>query len=140
MKKALIVYHSKNGTTEKFGNEIGSLCTKAGLGINTISLDEFTQEALNGVDFIFLGCWTHGLMVLFQHPDEQWVKFAQTLPELNGRKIVLFTTYKIATGSMFKKMRKHIKCSTDDILMELKSRDGRFSEGYGELLTAIHMN
>ncbi len=140
MKNALIVYHSKTGTTQKFGNEIGSLCTKAGLRTNTISINEFTREALDGVDYVFLGCWTHGLMVLFQHPDEQWVKFAKTLPELNGKKIVLFTTYKIATGSMFKKMRMHIKCNSDDVVLELKSRDGSFSEGYADLLHTIHVN
>jgi flavodoxin len=134
MKKALIVYNSKTGITKIFGHEIESFCSQNGLKTEIISIDEFKKEALAGIDYLFLGCWTSGLMILLQHPDQLWVKFADSLPELKGMKIILFTTYKLATGSMFKKMRSHIKCDPKDIILELKSRTGKLLEVNASLL------
>jgi flavodoxin len=134
MKKALIVYNSKTGITKKFGIEIESFCSQNGLTTKIVSIDEFNTDALAGIDYLFLGTWTHGLMILLQHPDQLWVKFADSLPELKGMKIVLFTTYKLATGSLFKKMRKHLKCDPQNIVLEIKSRNGKLLEANSELL------
>jgi len=125
MKKALIVYNSKTGITKKFGEEIESFCSQNGLKTEIVSIDEFKKETLVEIDYLFLGCWTSGLMILLQHPDQLWVKFADSLPELKAMKIVLFTTYKLATGSIFKKMKAHIKCDPTNIVLELKSRNGK---------------
>jgi flavodoxin len=140
MKKALIIYHSKTGTTKNLANEIGNFCNQNGIDPQVVSIEEFKKDALKDVDYLFLGCWTHGLMILFQHPDEHWVKFADSLPELKGKKIGLFTTYKIATGSMFNKMKKHINCETGDFKMELKSRDGKLHQSNTDLLKNIFNN
>jgi len=137
MKKALIVYNSKTGITKKFGQEIESFCNQNGLKTEIASIDEFKKEALVGVDYLFLGSWTHGLMILLQHPDQLWVKFADSLPELKGIKIVLFTTYKLATGSMFKKMKAHIKSDPTNIVLELKSRNGKLLDANEVLLKEI---
>jgi len=128
MKKALVIYHSKTGITRKLGHEIGIACYQNNLQTEIISIYEFSKDVLEGVDYIFLGCWTHGLMILLQHPEQHWVKFANSLPALNSKKIVLFTTYKLATGSMFKNMRKHIHCESSDIVLEIKSRNGNLQE------------
>jgi hypothetical protein len=67
-------------------------------------------------------------MILLQHPEKAWVDFSQRLPDLSGKKIGLFTTYKLATGSMFSGMRKRLRCSRGDVTIELKSRDGHLTE------------
>lgn len=137
MKKALIIYNSKTGITKKFGHEIESFCCKNGLKTEIVSINEFKKEALVGIDYLFLGCWTGGLMILLQHPDQLWVKFADSLPELKGLKIVLFTTYKLATGSMFKKMKAHIKSDLTNIVLELKSRNGKLLDANAALMKGI---
>ena len=55
---------------------------------------------------------------------------ARRLPDLAGTKIGLFTTYTIATGSMFRGMRRCLSCDPADIQLELKSRDGELSESH----------
>jgi hypothetical protein len=40
----------------------------------------------------------------------------------------LFTTYKIAMGSMFRKMNERLKCDSKFIQLELKSRNGKLNE------------
>lgn len=134
MKKALIIHHSKTGTTRKFGIEIADFCTQNGIETKVVSIDEFKKKDLNKVDYLFLGCWTHGHMIFNQHPDKGWVNFANQLPAINGKNVVLFTTYKIATGSMFRKMKERLKCDSKFIKLELKSRKGRLDESSLALL------
>lgn len=137
MKRALVIYHSQTGTTRGLAIDIHNFCKASGMESKVIGTDELTEGVLENVDYLFLGCWTHGLMIFLQHPEKAWVEFAQKLPALNGKKIVLFTTYKIATGSMFSKMRKHLKCGENDVVLEIKSRNGNLSEKNRQLIGQI---
>ena len=134
MNKALIIHHSKSGTTKKYGIEIADFCNQNGIETKVISIDEFDKKDLNEVDFLFLGCWTHGHLIFNQHPDKYWINFANGLPTINDKMIVLFTTYKVATGSMFRKMKERLKCDSKFIKLELKSRNGRLDESTSTLL------
>lgn len=127
MNKALIIYHSKSGTTRKFSYEIAQLCEQVGLKAKAISIEMFNANDINGVDYLFLGCWTHGHLVFNQHPESEWVEFAKKLPTISDKKIVLFTTYKVATGSMFRKMKKHLNAKPENIQLKLKSRSSKLS-------------
>lgn len=134
MNKALIIHHSKTGTTLKFGREIADFCKKRGINSRLISIEEFNKKDLAGVNYLFLGCWTQGHFIFNQHPDINWVQFAEKLPDLNDRKIILFTTYKIATGTMFRKMKEQLKCDSKYFALELKSRNGRLKNENSDLL------
>ena len=65
---------------------------------------------------------------MLQHPDQPWIEFARTLPAIAGPRVGLFTTYRLATGSMFAQMRKHLASRIPAVGLELKSRSGRLSE------------
>ncbi len=134
MKKGLIVYHSKTGITKAFGRYINIFLKENNIESKAISIDEYKDGEAQSADVILLGCWTSGLMVVLQHPEQAWIDFAKKLPDLSGKKIGLFTTYKIATGSMFRKMKKHVRCNPGDITLELKSRDGRLSDAHQSAL------
>jgi len=134
MDKALIIHHSKTGTTKKFGTEIAEFCKQKGIEAMVVSIDEFNRQDLMQVEYLFLGCWTQGYFVFNQHPDKKWVEFANQLHVINNKKIVLFTTYKIATGSMFRKMKERLKCDSKFIKLELKSRNGKLNESGLDLL------
>jgi len=135
MNKALIIHHSKTGTTQKLGTEIAELCKQKGIEAKVVSIDEFIRQDLVKVDYLFLGCWTQGLFLFNQHPDKKWVEFANQLPVINNKQVVLFTTYKIATGSMFRKMKERLKCDSKFIGLELKSRNGKLNEIDLDILT-----
>ena len=128
MKKALILYNSKTGTTKRFALEIAEFLKKKNLDTTVASIFEFESNDTGDFEYVLLGCWTSGLMILLQRPERVWVEFSEQLPDLGGKKIGLFTTYTIATGSMFKQMRKHVQCNPNDIAMELKSRNGELIE------------
>jgi flavodoxin len=126
--KGIVVYHSRTGITKKFGEEIKAYLQNNSVSANIVSIGEFRKEQLGGVDCVFLGCWTSGLMILLQHPEKEWITFSQGLPDLGKRKLGFFTTYKMATGGMFKKMKKYVVSSNEIGELELKSKTGFLSE------------
>lgn len=128
--KAAIVYRSRTGTTRRFAEEIGAYLETLGVQAVVASVGEADPSALADADFVLLGCWTDGLMVILQHPDGPWVEFARAIPALTAPKVGLFTTYKFLTGSMFEKMRHELEGRVGATTLELKSRNGNLSEGH----------
>ncbi len=139
MKRALVIYHSKTGITRTFGKEISDFLGRNNIESTFISINDYRDSDMQYVDYLLLGCWTSGLMILLQHPEKAWVDFSKKLPDLIGKKIGLFTTYKLATGSMFNGMKKRLRCSQGDVILELKSRDGHLTESHTtELRSFLH--
>jgi flavodoxin len=129
MKKAIIIYKSRTGTTKKFGEKIHDYLINKEIISHIKSIDEIDALDFSEYDYIFLGCWTSGLLFFMQKPEKSWIEFAQKMPILDSKKTVLFTTYKIRTGSMFNGMRRHLLFENDFYnTYEFKSRNGELSE------------
>lgn len=126
--KSLIIYNSQHGKTQMLANDIGQKMSKKDYEVKTISISEFTESDLQGVDILLLGSWTKGLFLFAQQPDVTWKEFASKLPELGSMKIGLFTTYGIATGSMFRKMAKCLNKKLSSIQFTIKSKTGFLSQ------------
>jgi flavodoxin len=137
MARALIVHHSKMGKTRRFAETLARSLADLGIEATVASIDTFRVEMLDGADLVLLGSWTHGLMVVAQHPDEEWAEFARALPPLGGRKVGLFTTYLIATGSMFWMMKRHLAGKAGRIEVRLKSRTDRLSDANARRLARV---
>jgi flavodoxin len=134
MPKAAIVYHTRTGTTRALAERIAACFAEHKIETRVVPIWECKGEALADLDYLLLGCWTSGLMLILQHPEEPWVDFARRLPPLAVPRVGLFTTYKLATGSMFRKMRQHLRGKIGDIGLELKSRNGQLSRRQTEAL------
>ena len=128
MKKSLVIYRSHSGTTRKYGEEIAKFLGENNIEPVLSSIEEFENDQLEGSDYVLLGCWTSGWFFFLQHPDKKWKKFALELPAFNHCKKALFTTYKLATGSMFDNMKKNLGRNAGNITLELKSNNGKLSE------------
>ena len=128
MKTALIVYRSRSGTTRRLAEEIGAFVAERGITPTVVSVGDCDVKRVNEADYILLGCWTNGLMIIAQHPDQPWIDFARDLPVIPNARVGLFTTYKLATGSMFGQMRTHLAGKISTFGLELKSRNGHLSE------------
>ena len=128
MQTAAIVYRSAKGTTRSLAEEMCTHLESRGITTTVQSVGDTDPAALAGVDLVLLGCWTSGLFVVAQHPDEPWLAFVRDLPDLGQARVGLFTTYKLATGSMFAKMRAAVGGRATRIDLELKSRNGHLSD------------
>jgi len=127
MKQALVIYHSRTGTTKKYAAEIGKYLESRSVSTRVLSTADFQPDMTHNMDHILLGCWTNGLLFILQHPDEAWKDFARQLPATPDAKLVLFTTYKFLTGSMFRKMYVHLEDKFSKPVFSLQSRDGTLS-------------
>jgi flavodoxin len=127
MKKAVIVCRSHTGVTRGYGEEIGAALAKRGLAVGVTSVGECDFATLADADYLFLGCWTSGMFVVLQHPDGPWMSFVRDMPQSLRPRVALFTTYKLATGTQFPKMRAALTGKTAAPELELKSRNGHLS-------------
>ncbi len=128
MKKAIVIYHSKTGITRKFAENIGRYLSENSISAQVSSIEEVSDYSLSGFDYVLLGCWTSGLYFFMQKPQKIWADFATKLSVPDNPKLVLFTTFKIRTGSMFRNMKKHLKLKHENTVLELKSRNGELEE------------
>ena len=135
--KTSIIYNSHSGTTKAYAKEIGKHLSSRGAECKVASIEDYDREFLLSSDLVLLGCWTSGLMIVAQHPDKAWKEFAAGLPEIKGKKIALFTTYKIATGSMFKKMRKALNVNADSSIITLKARSSDLTNNNRSALESL---
>ena len=126
--KAVIIYNSKTGTTKKYAEAISEYIKANKVEVVISSIREYKDEILEKADFLLLGCWTQGLIFFLQHPEKVWVDFARILPDNLKSRIILFTTYKVLAGSMFKKMYTQLNDNYNFSFIELKSRTGSLSE------------
>ncbi len=133
MTTAAVVYRSRTGTTRRFAEEIAAHLRSRGVEVTVASVGDADLDALVDVDLLLLGSWTNGFFVVMQHPDGPWVSFARALPRVRAR-IGLFTTYRLAVGSMFARMRDELRGRTPEPTVELASRDGKLSERGREAL------
>ena len=132
MTRALVVYRSHSGVTRRYGEEIAEFLRGRRIAAQVASVGDCDMAALSGVDYLLLGCWTSGLFVVRQRPDLPWMSFVREMPPVPtpapaAPKVGLFTTYKLATGSQFPKMRAALEGKTAPPTLELKSRTGHLS-------------
>jgi flavodoxin len=125
--RAVVVYRSHSGVTRRYGEAIAAFLTARGVESQVVSVGECDMATLAGADYLLLGCWTSGLFVVRQRPDEPWLAFVREMPATPQPKVALFTTYQLRTGSQFPKMRAALVGKTAAPQLELKSRGGRLS-------------
>jgi flavodoxin len=128
MPTAAVVYRSRSGTTRRYAEAIGKHLASRGVETSVVSVGECDLASLASVDLLLLGCWTNGWFVIHQHPDQPWLDFVRAMPQVDGARVGLFTTYRLVTGSMFAKMRAALARRVPDPIVELQSRDGRLSD------------
>jgi flavodoxin len=136
MATATVVYESITGVTERFAEEIAQHLAERGVDATAISIGDCDPATLDGHDLVLIGCWTSGLFIVGQHPDKEWVAFVRMIPALRHPRVALFTTYRIATGSMFGRMRRALTPTGATVDLELKSRDGRLTDEHRKRLDA----
>jgi len=128
MTTAVVVYRSHTGTTRRYGEAIAAHLAAKGMEARAASIGDVNPAELAGADLVLLGCWTEGLFIVNQHPDAPWLSFAAEVTGLADSRVALFTTYKLATGSMFRRMREALAPSGANVTLELKSRSAALSD------------
>lgn len=122
--KALIVYNSKRGKTARYARAIAMYLWQKGFSISLCATHDYSEDKLESCDLLVTGCWTSGWFIINQYPNKLWRDFANKLPKNLPPYLILFTTYKIRTGTMFRNMRKRLTLSDVILTENLKSKTG----------------
>ncbi len=126
MKKAIVVYDSKNNSTKRYGEEIAKFLTKRDVQAELIPITSFETKHLANVDYLLVSGWkSHGFLSIGSQ-DSDWVNFVKKLPALKGIKTALFTTYTIFALGVGN-MKKYLEEKTEELEFVFKSRDGSLS-------------
>ncbi len=133
--RALVVYHSRKGTTRKFAEKLYN----KNVEVITKDIEEATDEDIVNCDIVYMGSWTNGRFLLNQKPAHFWVNFAEQLPLADNKKTVLFTTYNIRTGTMFRNMKKYITSRGYKVIGSMKSRNGKL-DYYSDVILRYSLN
>ena len=93
------------------------------------SVGDADPASLAGVDLVLLGCWTSGLFVVAQHPDEPWLAFVRELPAWATARVGAVHHVQAARpASMFATDAEPRSRGRPRIDLELKSRNGHLSD------------
>lgn len=126
--KATILYQSKKGRTAGWARAMAMYLWSRGVDVSFGAISDFKTEQMTGSDLLLLGSWTSGWFVVNQHPSSLWVEGAEKLPALLPENLVLFATYKVRTGAIFNRMKKHLNLSGVISIDTMKSKTGILSE------------
>ena len=95
-----ILYFSQTGNTKRFAQAISnSLNIRAVYDITTNEPNVVKQH-----DMIIFGTPVHGF-----NPSKESVAFVKQLPEGNGKKAILYCTYRLWKGRVFSKLKGELK-------------------------------
>lgn len=143
--KTTIVYQSRHGKTAAYAREIAMYLWQKGISVSLCATSDFKPEKLENCDSLLLGCWTSGWFLFNQHPNPIWKTFAKEYMQVQlPKNLLLFTTYMFRTGSLFKRMKKHINLKEVESVQTLKSKTGFLSDKdkkvLDELVIKMKMN
>lgn len=126
--RAIVLYYSHKGKTAAYAREIAIYLWSRGVSVRLSAVSDAVPEDLERCDFLISGCWTCGWFVIGQHPHARWKDFAR---QIQGRvaapRTLLFTTYRICTGSIFTRMKRALGIAARQQVPFLKSRSGRLT-------------
>lgn len=127
-KKAAILYYSHKGKTAFYAHNIAMYLWSKGLSVSLSSVSDASPEKLADHDYLISGCWTCGWFIIGQHPHQRWQEFSQKIQKLaKADRTLLFTTYRIRTGSMYSRMKRALGISRHPVPF-LKSKTGLLTE------------
>ena len=135
--KATILYYSRKGKTAYYAREIAMYLWSKGCDVSLASISDYKRENIEQSDVLILGCWTCGLFIVNQHPHKKWVSTVSEFSDILPDKMLLFTTYKFRTGTLFRKMRRAMGIKWKADIPELKSKTGFLTDNDKSILNEL---
>ena len=117
-----IVYDSSTGTTAKAAEAMGKMLEQQGHQCRVQRLVEADPVDVAKADLICIGSCVKGLFIIRQHPTAATMRFIDQLGNLDGKKSVVFCTYKLAIGSTLRRMAQAVENRGAEVLGQFKYR------------------
>jgi flavodoxin len=130
--KIEIVYDSSTGTTAAAAEGMCKMMEEAGHECRVQSVNKADPADVSQADLICVGSWVKGWFIVKQHPTPASLRFIRELGDLDGKKAVVFCTYKVAIGSTLEQMAAALEQKGATVVGHFKYRgpepDGKFGK------------
>ena len=126
---ACVLYFSQTGNTLKFAETISdSLKIPAVYDIATTE-----PSVVNDYGVIILGTPVHGF-----NSSKEALSFVESLPEGDGKRAILFCTYRLWKGRTFGKLKKELKKKDYSTILCVSAKGREFTEeGFSDPICKI---
>lgn len=111
---AVIIYESLTGTTHRAAELIGDGLYDHQIGSQLYNVNTVDPTAVAAADLVIIGTWTDGLLVVGQRPGRK--KKLKALPDLTGKRCLVYCTYAIDPGKTIPKMTKIVEGLGGEVL------------------------
>ncbi|HEY5153355.1 MAG TPA: flavodoxin domain-containing protein [Acidimicrobiales bacterium] len=125
--QVVIVYESLSGTTEAAARLIANEFYERQVPSKIYPVGGFDPQAIAEADLVIAGSWTDGLFFVGQKPAKR-KKFTK-LPDLTGKRCVVFCTYAIDPGKTLDKFTKVLEARGADVLGGLAIKRNDLADG-----------
>jgi flavodoxin len=90
MAKALVVYYSMYGNTEKVAKALAAGLESAGVDVNVVKVDAVKFDELGGIDLLCVGTPVHAWGA--SKPVKEFLEHLKSVEGLSGKKAFAFDT------------------------------------------------
>ena len=142
MTKALVVYYSLYGNTEKVANALAAGLQSGGCDVNTVKVDAINLSGLSNIDLLCVGTPVHAFNI--SKPVKEFLERLMNQEGLSGKKAFAFDTKMKSrlAGTAGGKIEKKLKQLGIEIVKPAKSavvkgREGPLEEGAEETFKQI---
>jgi len=138
---AVIIYESLTGTTQRAAHLIGDGFFDHQIGTQIYPLKGVNSEAAQTIataDLVIIGTWTDGALIVGQKPAKH--KKLKQLPDLTGKKCLVFCTYAIHPGKTIPKLTKIVEGLGGNVLGGMTFRRDHLDEDVAEFVARAVAN
>ncbi|MCU0269028.1 MAG: flavodoxin domain-containing protein [Acidimicrobiales bacterium] len=137
--QVVIIYESLTGNTERVAWLIADEYFRRGVDARIFPVAAAEEpevvEAIAQADLVILGSWTDGIFVVGQRPAKGG-RFAK-LPNLQGKRCVVFCTYALNPGRTLDKFTKRVEGLGGQVLGGLAIRRNQLEEGARDFVARL---
>ena len=101
--RAVVLYETLTGNTRLAGELAAAELLAAGIPTTVFPVSEVDAASLDAADLVVLGSWTDGFIFAGQRPGRSG-KLRRVLPDLGGKRGVVFCTYAVDPGRTLDKL------------------------------------
>jgi hypothetical protein len=132
---AVIIYESMTGTTRRAAHLIGDGFFDHRIGSQVFPTTGVTADAVATADLVVVGTWTDGALIVGQRPGRS--KRLRALPDLAGKRCVVYCTYAIHPGQTLRKLTTIVEERGGEVLGGMTLRRDRLGEDAAEFVARV---
>jgi flavodoxin len=134
--KIAIVFDTHTGTTAAAAEKMAEVARTAGHECTVESVSNADPKRVSAAGAVVIGCWTKGYFIIAQHPSEPALDFVEKL-SLNGKRVAIFATYKLAIGSTLRQLSSKVESSGGKVTGMYKVKGAKVPDGFEAWITSL---